>query len=59
MCHAAEVKILIASVDEDFAQIDRLLRELRNRIARAAEAVHLVAEKASKQPRRKAAKHRK
>jgi len=54
------VKKLIATVDEDFAQIDHLLRELRTRIARAAEAVHVVAEKAAtKAPRKgRAAKRR-
>lgn len=42
------MKHLLASVDEDFAEIDRLLRDLRTRIARASEAVHVVAEKAAK-----------
>ena len=58
LVHDALVKKLLASVDEDFAQIDKLLRELRNRIARASEAVHVVAEKAVKPGghRRKAAK---
>ena len=37
---------LLATVGEGFAEIDRLLRELRNRISRAAEAVHVVAENA-------------
>lgn len=46
MCNAARVKNLIATVDEDFAEIDRLLKELRKRIARAAEAIHVVAEAA-------------
>ena len=55
------MKNLIATVDEDFAQIDLLLRELRNRIARAAETVHVVAEKAirtqaAQKPKRKRAK---
>jgi hypothetical protein len=45
--HSRAVKNLIATVDEDFAKIDHLLRELRERIARAAEAVHIVAEKAA------------
>lgn len=39
------MKSLVATVDEDFAQIDRLLKELRGRIAVAAEAVHVAAEK--------------
>ena len=47
---------LLATVDEDFAQIDRLLKELRNRIARAAEAVHVVAQKVAKQKRQRAAR---
>jgi hypothetical protein len=50
------VKNLIATVDDDFAQIDRLLRDLRTRIARAAEAVHVVAEQAAK---KKASRKRK
>lgn len=41
------MKNLIATIDEDFAEIDRLLRELRQRIARAAEAVHIAAEEAA------------
>lgn len=57
------MKKLIATVDDDFAQIDRLLRELRHRIERAAEAVHVVAEKVatrtgSRQPKTGAAKKR-
>lgn len=48
------VKKLLATVDEDFAQIDRLLRDLRKRIAQAAEAVHVVAEKAAERARRRA-----
>jgi hypothetical protein len=43
---------LLATVDQDFAEIDRLVRELRKRIAVAAEAVHVAAEKATKAPRR-------
>lgn len=54
--HAAPVKNLIATIDEDFAQIDRLLRELRKRIARAAEAVHVAAEAAAKSPTRRSRK---
>lgn len=54
-CHPREVKNLIAAVDEDFAQIDRLLRELRERVSRAAEAVHVVTEKAAKKATEKAA----
>jgi hypothetical protein len=41
------VKNTIVTVDEDFLEIDRLLRELRSRIARAAEAVHVAAEDAA------------
>jgi hypothetical protein len=47
------VKKLIATVDEDFAEIGRLLRELRERIGRAAEAVHVVAENAAKKAARR------
>jgi hypothetical protein len=53
------VKNLIATVDEDFARIDHLLRELRNRIARAAEAVHLVAEKSAGKARKRRQKTKK
>ena len=45
------VKNLLATVDDDFAEIDRLLKELRKRIARAAEAVHVVAERAAQKAR--------
>lgn len=41
-------KNLIATVDEDFAEIDRLLKQLRLRISRAAEAVHALAEEQSR-----------
>ena len=52
------MKNLLATVDDDFAEIDRLLRQLRKRIALAAEAVHVVAERAVQkaQPRRQKAK---
>ena len=52
------VKKLLATVDEDFAEIDRLLRQLRRRIGLAAEAVHVVAERAAQkaQPRRQKVK---
>lgn len=43
------MKKLIATIDEDFVQIDHLLKELRHRIASAAEAVHVAAEKAAAQ----------
>ena len=45
--HDSLVKQLLATVNENFATIERLLRELRDRIARAAESVHVVAEKAA------------
>lgn len=38
---------LIATVDEKFAEIDRLVRDLRKRIALASEAVHVAREKAA------------
>ena len=45
----------LATVDEDFAEIDRLLRELRRRVACAAETVRIAAaESARSQPTRKA-----
>jgi hypothetical protein len=40
------VRGLVASVDEDFVEINRLLRGLRNRLAVAYEAMHVAAEKA-------------
>lgn len=46
------MKKLIATVDEDFAEIDRLLKQLRGRIGRAAEAVHFVVAKAAKKAAR-------
>jgi hypothetical protein len=52
------VKNLVATIDEDFAQIDQLLRELRNRIARAAESVHVVAEKAARKANNKTSRKR-
>ena len=56
--HDVAVKKLLATVDEDFAEIDRLLRGLRKRLALAAEAVHVVAERTAQkaQPRRQKAK---
>ncbi|MDE3153633.1 MAG: hypothetical protein KGN76_00935 [Acidobacteriota bacterium] len=39
---------LLATVDEDFAQIDRLVKELRHRIARASEVVHVAADKVAR-----------
>ena len=45
--HDSLMKKLLATADENFATIERLLRELRDRIARAAESVHVVAEKAA------------
>jgi hypothetical protein len=45
----------LATVDEDFAEIDRLLRELRRRVACAAETVRLAAAEAARvRPKRKA-----
>jgi len=46
--HNFRMKKLLATVDEDFAQIDRLVKELRHRIARASEAVYVAAEKAAR-----------
>jgi hypothetical protein len=40
---------LHATVDENFAEIDRLVRKLRQRIAVAAEAVYVASEKANAQ----------
>ena len=63
MCHAAQVKRLIATIDNTFEQLDQLLKKMRQQIARAAEFVHVEAENTSKRvgprkPRRKAAKGR-
>lgn len=38
----------LSTIDEDFGQIDLMLRELRNRIADAAEAVHVAREEADR-----------
>ena len=38
----------LATVDEDFAEIDRLLRELRRRVACAAETVRVAAAEAAR-----------
>lgn len=38
----------LATVDEDFAEIDRLLRELRRRVACAAETVRIAAAEAAR-----------
>jgi hypothetical protein len=47
------VRKLLATVDEDFEEIDRLVRQLRKRIAVAAETIRIAAEKTPKTDRRR------